>query len=232
MTAIKFQKDSKGNITNVLLTDASLYYCKIRRPQAIYDDRNVKFNQARKEYSVELAVSEEVADAWDEVFAKQPSKKYTNAKFREKYKLEEDDDLPFPKEKKQFTIKVTQKAQDKEGDAIRPSNIPRILMADPDNPKKGLDITFDRNVGNGSKGHASARVNTNDYGSFAYLNKLKINELVEYEDSDGGLSDEEKDAFGFDDVEFAESSGAGSVVVDGEEEDSPFDETPEDDGDY
>lgn len=234
---IIFQKDAKAKITNVLIKDAVLFYCSIRRPKPIYDDRNKSYKDARKEYVVDLAVTEDVADAWDEVFTKQPSKKYNNKKFMEKYKLEDESELPFPKEKKQFTIQVKQKAENKEGDPIDPRSIPRVLMADPENPKKGIDITFDKNVGNGSTGHISARVMQNDYGSFVYLSKIRINDLNEYEDSSsGGLSEEEQDAFGFDEVEFAEADerqpvGKGGDDSDEEDEDDdiPFDD---DDDDY
>lgn len=199
-TQIKFQKDNKGNISDVVITNVGIYYCNIRSPRPIYDDRKLAYNKARKEYSVEVAVSEEVADSWDEVFTKQPSKKYTNAKFMEKYKLDNKEDLPFPNEKKQFTIKIVQKAQNKDGEPVPDFMIPRVFVI---KDKKAVDVTFDTNVGNGSKGAVKLRVNANDYGTFAYLSRVKVDELVEYEG--GGSGEADKDFLGVDDVELAEA---------------------------
>lgn len=202
-TTITFNKDKKGNVESVAIHGTTFYYTNIRTPRPIYDDRKLAYDKARKEYSVEVAVTEDIADEWDEVFAKQPSKKYTNAKFMEKYKLEDKSELPFPNEKKQFTIKITQKAQKNDGDPINSSLIPRVFLVE---DKKGKDVTFDTNIGNGSKGSVLVRANTNDYGAFAYLSKLKIaiEDLVEYEGNEG-LSDEEKDFLGVDEVELAEA---------------------------
>lgn len=233
MSEIKFQKDNKGNVTGVILTGVTFYYTNIKTPRPVYDDRNKPIKQARKEYSVEVAVTEDIADAWDEVFTKQPSKKYTNAKFMEKYKLEDASELPFPKEKKQFTIKVTQKLLKNDGEPIGDSLIPRVLIADPENPKKGKDITFTTNIGNGSKGILGVRAITNsDYGTFAYLSKMKVEDLVEYESTaSGGMSEGEAEAFGFDEVDL-DDAPTREPVSGGDDDSDDSDDQPDDDNPF
>lgn len=208
-TEIKFKKDRKGVVESVTVKNAVFYYTNIRTPRPIFDDRDLPYEKARKEYSVDVAVTEEVADAWDEVFTKQPSKKYSNAKFMEKYKLEDESELPFPKEKKQFTIKFTQKVEKKDGTLISDGLIPRVLISTDEG--KVQDITFDTNVGNGSKGNVLLRAVTNGYGTFSYLSKVKVEDLVEYEG--GGLSEEEKEFLGVDEVEYAEAPGRSGAAA-------------------
>lgn len=212
-TTITFNRDKKGNVESVAIHNTMFLYTNIKNPRPIFNDRELPYDQARKEYSVEVVVSEEIADEWDEIFVKQPSKKYTNAKFREKYKMDEEDALPFPDEKKQYTIKLTQKAQKNDGDPINSSLIPRVfLVKEVKNGDKveneATDITFSTNVGNGSKGSVLTRANTNGFGAFAYLSKLRIKEddLIEYESSgSGGISDEDKDFLGVGEIELADA---------------------------
>lgn len=220
---IKIQKE-KGKISAVVL-EGSFYYCNVRKPRAIYDDRKLSYEQARKEYSLEVAVSEDDADIWDQTFSKQPAKKYSNAAFIEKYKLEDESQLPFPDEKKQYTIKIVQKAQKKDGAPISNSLIPRVIAKGEDG--KMQDITFEKNVGNGSKGAVKIRVNSNDYGTFAYLSLVRVDDLIEYADG-GGLSKDDIDFLGGE-VEFAEvpaeeaKSESPAHDKGGDDQDTPFD---------
>lgn len=199
MSKIIVRKDKKGNIEDVIVENATFFYTHMRKPTAIFDDRKLPYDQARKEYSIDVAVTEEVADQWDELFAKQPSKKFTNAKFREKYKMEDDDELPVPDAKKQFIIKMTQKAQKKDGDPIGAKLIPRVFVVE---EGKGKDITFETNVGNGSTGKVMVRAVANDYGLFAYLSRVKVDNLIEY---NADNTAEEKDFLGVDEVELADA---------------------------
>lgn len=233
MAEMKLKKDKKGNVTSVTLKGVHLFYTNIRRPKAIYDDRKLPYEKARKEYSVDIAVTEDVADEWDELFGKQPSKKHTNKSFREKYKIDDDGDIPYPKEKKQYTLKVTQKAEKKNGDPISDKMIPRVFVKEGEKP---TDITFDTNVGNMSVGNVLIRVNQNDYGNFAYLNKILVTDLIEYEDR--VMSEDEEEFLGTDDVEFAEAperKGASPSKGDDDDDDDDvpdFDDGEEIDEDY
>lgn len=177
MSKMITKTDKKGNVNSVILDGAQFFYTRCNKPVPIYDDRKIAFEKARKEWKTDVAVDEDTADAWDELFAKQPAKKLTNAKFMEIYKLEDESQLPFPDAKKQFVIKLTQKAQTKDG---KPTTQPKVLEV---LDGKAVEITNSKNVGNGSKGKVKVRVMSNDYGTFSYLDTLLVNELVEYESS-------------------------------------------------
>ena len=229
MSEIKFQKDKKGNVEQVIIKNATLYYTNIRNPRPIFDDRNLSYDKARKEYSVEVAVTEDDADNWSEIFTKQPAKKLTNKAFMEKYKLEDESELPFPDQKKQYTIKIVQKAQKKDGDPIGENLIPRVFVVE---DGKAKDITFDTNVGNGSKGSVKVRANANDYGTFAYLSMVKVDELVEYEGG-GGISEDDKEFLGVDEVELAEApERTGSAATEDSEDNAEGGDDELDDDDF
>ena len=198
MSQMKIQKDGKGNITQIIISDVTFYYTCVKRPVPIYDDRKLPYEKARKEYKTTIAVDEDTADQWDEIFGKQPSQKHNNAKFMEHYKLESEEELPVADAKKQFTIKVTQKAQNKDGNPINPKAVPKVLKVE---GKKGIEIGRSTNVGNGSKGTLIVRVMSNDYGTFSYLDTVAITSLVEYDDDSGAVSKGTLDALGLDDVE-------------------------------
>lgn len=234
---MQVKKDKKGNIENIILTDVYLYYCNVRKPKAIYDDRKLPYEKARKEYCVDIGINEEIADEWDEIFGKQPSKKHKNDKFRETYKLDDEDALPVPDATKQFTIKSVQRCEKKDGSEIHPKMIPRVFMTDPETNKL-VDHSFTTNVGNGSVGNVLIRVNVNDFGAFAYLNKIKVTDLVPYEDSGSGISEDEAEFLGTDDVELAEvpekeskPSSDSDSADDFADDDVPFD-SGEEDADY
>lgn len=226
MTTMTVQKDNKGNITQIIIKDVTFYYTCVKRPVPIFDDRKLSYEKARKEYKTTIAVNEDVADQWDEIFSKQPSQKWANAKFMENYKLEDASELPFPDEKKQFTIKVTQKAQKKDGSPIDPRSVPKVLKVE---GKKGVDIGRKVNVGNGSKGTLIVRVLSNDYGTFSYLDTMAIMHLVEYEDSgNGAISKGAMDALGLDDVEIDDTPIEESKAPEQNDE-PPFDQDSDDD---
>jgi hypothetical protein len=217
MMKMVIKRDKKENIESLVIEGASFYYAHMKSPVAVYDDRKLPYKDARKEYAIDIGVNEEIADAWDEVFAKQPSKKMTNAKFIETFKLDEENPvLPCPNEKKQYTIKSTQKAQYKDGEPVTEAMIPRAKMVV---DGKAVDITFSTLIGNGSTGNVMIKVSKNDYGTFAYLYRVKVVNLVPYEAQDDG----EKDFFGVDEIEQAVAPERGEVVT---PKDAEKDEVP------
>ena len=229
MIKMVIKRDKKENIESLIIEGASFYYTHMKSPVAVYDDRKLPYKDARKEYAIDIGVNEEIADAWDEIFAKQPSKKMANAKFIETYKLDEDNpNLPCPNEKKQYIIKSTQKAQNKAGVLIPDVMIPRAKMVI---DGKAVDITFTTLIGNGSTGNVMVKVSKNDYGTFAYLYRVKVEDLVPYEADDGG----EKDFFGVEEIEQAEAPVRGETVaekVDEKAAEKPDLSKPSDDPDY
>lgn len=199
---IKIQKDSKGEVSGIILTGVKFYYASIRRPAVIFDDKKKPYKEARKEYKVTIGVNEEIADAWDEMFTKQTSTKYaSNAKFIEAINVEGDNSkLPDPSAKKQWTVKATQKVLKKDGSKSSPPKVMELVDG------KGVEITTTKNVGNGSEGNIKLRVVKNEYGLFVYPDTIVITKLYTYEDSVGGLSKDDMSALGLDDVEY-ESRG-------------------------
>ena len=199
MAQMIMKRNTKGDVESVILKDVTLFYTCIQSPRAIYDDRNVAYEKARKEFTVDVAgLSEDDCDTWDEIFGKQPSKKHSNEKFRSHYKLEDNDELPDPNGKKQYTLKLGQKAQNNAGEPISEKMVPRVLMVE---GGKAQDITFTTLIGNGSKGDVMVRCMKNDYGQFSYLYRVKVTELVEFA---SGNNADELEFLGVDEVELAE----------------------------
>lgn len=236
------KRNKKDEITSGILRNVPVYYTKVQKPAPIYEQRKMN-NPDKFEYTVDVGVSEEIADQFDEVFEKQQSKKLTNAKFRERYRLEEDElPLPCPKAKKQFVLKLKQAAQKNDGKRISKALRPRVVQKDEDG--KPVDLTFKTLVGNGSTADILFRVNENDFGTFAYLSTVLVTDLREYEaggDQDrdeflgGSLDlddDEEEDG---DDSSGSKGGGDDNEPDDdyeGEEEDEePLDPDDDDDDD-
>ncbi len=226
-TELKFKKDSKGNIERAIITGAKAYYTKVQKPAPIYEQRDMR-NPTKTEYTVDLLVSEEVADEWDEVFTKQTATKLSKEKFKQRFKIEDDADLPS-NDKKFFMIKAKQKAQKADGTPISASLRPRVVQNVGGN---NVDITFDKLVGNGSDCDVLLRVNGNDFGTFAYLGMIKVTNLVEYNQSGGsGLEQDAEDFLGGS-VEFAdvpEDDGKAEPNQGGDDGQPPFepDEQPD-----
>lgn len=203
-TAIEFKKDKKDKINRAIITGATIYYAQLQKPRPVFEQRDQGNRATKTEWTVDLIVSEDTADEYDAVFNKQNSTKISKTEFMKRYKIEEESDLPDPKAKKFFLIKVKHAAQNKDGDPVDPRMRPRAVEIVDGKP---VDVTFDKLIGNGSKGDVLLRVATNDFGSFSYLSVLKVTDLVEYE---GGGKDEVEEEFlggSLDREEVAEDQG-------------------------
>lgn len=196
----KYNKKKPDVLEKVFIRDGFVYYCKVQRPAPIYDQR--KWSKPTEfEYTIDIVVNEDVADAWDEFFTKQPSKKLLKAKFKENYGIEDDADLPF-EAKKYFIIKVKQTAQKKDGNKIHPKLRPRVFETqEKDGKKVPVDITFEKLVGNGSVADIMCNTAENDYGHFSYLYRVLMKDLIEYE---AESMDEDEEEFLGGSVEYAE----------------------------
>lgn len=223
------KRDKRGNPTSVEFDNVQLFYVKLDRPVAVYDQRKMA-NPTKTEFTIDIAVTEDIADEWDEMFPKQPAKKFTNAKFREQFRLEEDDELPVPDAKKQFVIKVKQGSKNADGSFRTGKARPRVFHAEPGSKLK--DITFKTKVANGSLGAVLVRASYNSRveAMIAYLNTVKVTELIEYEGSNevsdflGGdveLDEEgEREAA----AQQANSSGSGENSDEGDQDDGDEEE--------
>lgn len=211
-TAIEFKKDKKGNITRAIITGAWMYYANLQQARPVFEQRELGKRATKTEWTVDLIVTEDTADEYDSVFNKQSSTKISKADFMKRYKIENEADLPDPKAKKFFMIKVKHAAQNKDGEAIDPRMRPRAVEIVDGKP---VDITFDKLIGNGSKGDVLLRVSSNDFGTFSYLSVVKLTDFVEYV---GAGSDEVEDEFLGGSLERAEGGNKSSPTPDEYEE--------------
>lgn len=233
------KKDKKGNPTSVEFENVMLFYVKLDKAVAVYDERKMA-KPENTEYTIDVAVTEEIADEWDELFPKQPAKKILNKKFREQFRLEEEDPLPVPDAKKQFIVKLKQKSKNADGTMRTGKARPRVFHL----PEGGRasDITFKTKVANGSVGGVLVRAayNSRIEANLAYLSAVKVTDLIEYE-ADSGMSDflggdVELDEEPEDSGEDASGSDGGSNDRDEYDEGDEFGDEPgkddEDDEEY
>ena len=141
-----------------------------------------------KEYTVDCTVSKADAKAWNKAFPKQKAKEIDNEDYTKIFKI----DPPFADQDEQYVIKLKKPAQFKKDGEVHPipdQYRPRVFEKGDDG--KLVDITKDKLVANGSKGVASYEENTNDYGTFARLKAIRVDDLVEYKKASGGQSFDE-----------------------------------------
>lgn len=157
-----------------------LVYAKIAQPDQKYQSKDTEF-------SVGIIVNEDEADAWEEKFKKQPPKKIKATEFEAKYKFP----LPeqFKGEKNVFQITLKRDAV-VDGKPFYPNNYPKVFL---DTAEERLDITKSRLIANGSYGKVSYRINSNDFGTFAKLSNVLLDEegFIEYESKGGGAAGSE-----------------------------------------
>ena len=165
-----------GTINNVVFG-----YTKIQQADFKYG------SNTDKEYTVDCIVDKATAKAWNKQFPKQKAKEIDNEDFKRIFKI----DPPFDGDE-QFVIKLKKPAQyTKDGVSVQiPDQYrPRVFEKGADG--KLIDITKDKLVSNGSKGVASYEENTNDFGTFAKLKAIRVDELIEYKKAGGATSYDE-----------------------------------------
>lgn len=167
---------SKLNTEAQVIEGVGFYYTKIKNSVLKYQ------SQTEKEYVVDIHVDKATAKAWNKEFPKNKAKELDYDDFVEKFGAENsfgDDEQFFIKLKKRanYTDKTTGELKDIP-DAFRP----RVLLDDGNGELE--DITFDKLVGNGSKGVVQYEINENSFGKFANLVAIKVDELVVVEQSD------------------------------------------------
>jgi len=233
--------DKKGNIEKAAIMGGVAFYTKFKEPAVIYDEKDLpKAQQKNFEWTVEIVVDEDTADAYDETVSdKQSSKKLSKAQAAKKFRLVDDDGKPDdekfkdanldPSQKKFFVIKKAQRCQKRDGTPLTQLQPRAIQKID----GKNVDITFEKLVGNGSVVNLLLRyADQGSYGVSSYPDKMLVEELVEYEGSGSGnkMSEEEQDFFGGD-IELAEvPEGAGKPSEDSDvQQEPPFepDEQPD-----
>ncbi len=169
------QKSNYGVLEGVFV------YAKVGQP-------DTKYQSTEKEWSIEVIVDEETADAWDEQFKKQPAKKIKASDFEGKYKIP----LPdrFAGMKSVYGIKVKRQATN-DGVPVEENFRPKVYLDDAEGNR--TEIGQSRLIANGSFGKVSYYISTNDFGTFARLQNVLMEEdnFKEYESSGGGKAGDE-----------------------------------------
>jgi len=165
----KAQKQQYGILEGVLV------YCKIAQPDNKYQSKDTEF-------SIGVVVSDDEADQWNEQFKKQPAKVIKTSDFEVKFKFPLPDKFKGDKKVGLITLKRDAVVN---GEAVFPDFYPKVLL---DTPTERVDITKSRLVANGSVGKVSYRIRENDFGRFAKLANVLIEEanFIEYQSKGGG----------------------------------------------
>lgn len=168
------------NKQNFGVLEGTLVYAKLAEASPKYQSKDT-------EYTVSVIVSEDVADEWDSKFKKQPAKKIKASEFEAKYKTE----LPAALKggKNVYEIKLKKDAT-KDGEPFYPEHRPKVFLDDSEGNR--VDITESRLIANGTYGKVSYRISSNDFGTFAKLNNVLIQEadFKEYVSTSGGAGSE------------------------------------------
>lgn len=156
--------------------EATFAYAKIAQADTKYQSKDT-------EYVVDCIVDKAVAKAWNKEFPKQKAKELEKDEFEAKYKM----DSPVDGDEV-YVIKL-KKAASKDGEVYDEKYRPRVLLDTADGER--LDITTSRLISNGSVGKASYRIIENDFGKFAQLNNILMDEsgFIEYASSGGAGSE-------------------------------------------
>lgn len=156
--------------------EGTMVYVKVAQPDNAYQS-------TEKEWSVEVIVSEDVADQWETEFKKQPARKIKASEFEAKYKIPVPDHLKG--EKNVYGIKLKRKATN-DGVPVDEHFRPKVYvdMADGERIECGLS----RLCANGSFGKVSYYISDNSYGRFSRLQNLLFSEegFKEYVAAGGG----------------------------------------------
>lgn len=157
------------------LNNVVFCYTKIQQADFKYG------SNTEKEYSVDCVVDKATAKAWNKKYPKQKAKEVDNEEFTNTFKI----DPPF-EEDEQYVIKIRRPAQYKDGTPIPDSQRPRVFEKKEDGTL--VDITKDKLVANGSRGAVSfEETPPNDFGVFARLKAIRVDELVEYKKAKAGV---------------------------------------------
>lgn len=171
---------TQENQTNTV--EGIFVFAKIQEPAFKYQ------SDTEKEFSIGVVVDKATAKAFGKQFQKQKGKQVDNDDFTETYKI----DIPFPDQDEQYILTLKKPAQYK--DKLSGNLVPTPEQYWPKVLQKvgGKATAVHRNVlvGNGSTGKVSYEVNSNDYGTFAKLKNVLVENLIEYKKQDASGADD------------------------------------------
>ncbi len=152
-------------------------YAKIQEPAFKYQ------STTEKEFSIDLVVDKATAKEFGKMFPKQRGKTVDTEDFEDIYKFPP----PYPEQDTQYILKLKRPAQYKDGKPLPESYWPKVMQ------KKGgkaVQVPREVLVGNGSVGKVSYDVNENDFGTFAKLKNILVEDLKEYKKNGGSGADD------------------------------------------
>lgn len=159
--------------------EGTFVYAKVGQP-------DTKYQSTEKEWSIEVIVDEDTAEAWDEQFKKQTAKKIKASDFETKYKIP----CPISDVKYVYGIKLKRQATN-DGVPVDDNFRPKVFVDNKDGDR--VEIGQSRLISNGSFGKVSYYISSNDFGTFARLQNVLMEEenFKEYESSGGNKAGDE-----------------------------------------
>jgi len=185
--AVKFQKDAKGNITKVMLTDVQMGHIKTgKRKEPILKESKLPWKDVKNfQNSVMVILDEDTADELSEAFPELKMKKYTT-KEKMLAKMSMEDPSKLRELPKYYTFNVSQKLQKVDGTDKPLSMLPKVFFK---NNGKAEEVTWSASLGNGCIGNVMCNVYHNkEFGSFMFLGGILLTEMITYNTEDS-LSD-------------------------------------------
>ena len=178
MATVKKQDNVK------VLKNVPVAFAKIAEPGKKYKSEDL-------EYVIDCIVDKATAKAWNKEFPKQKAKEFEVAEFEEKFKMKS----PFGEDDEVFVIKL-KKAATKDGEVFDEKYRPKVFLDTlEDGVKIRTEITVSRLISNGTIADVSYRTIDNDFGHFAQLQNIRIDEdkFKEYVQSGGAGSEFDDD---------------------------------------
>lgn len=164
-----------------IIDNVTFLYTKVQKPVLKYQSQDT-------EWSVDCVISKAAAKAWKKAFPKNKVKEYDNDEFVEKFDME----VPFPTQDEQYVIKLKKdcKKTMPDGNVFEtPERYrPRVIL---ETEEGRVDVTFDKPVGNGSKGKVSYTERDVKGEMFPQLSAILVEDLVVFESGGSQAAGEE-----------------------------------------
>ena len=148
--------------------EGMLVYCMPHQATPCYD------KEKGTEWKCGVVVDEDTADAFAEIYAKQPARKVKRTEFKEIYKC----DPPEGNEKNLYVITLKKNTHLANKEPVPDKYKPRVFEQV---GKTLVDITETKLPANGSYGAISIDHYENSFGASARLKNVKVTSLIEFE---------------------------------------------------
>lgn len=155
--------------------EGMLVYCMLHQATPCYD------KEKGTEWKCGVVVDEDTADAFAEIYAKQPARKVKRTEFKEIYKC----DPPEGSEKNLYVITLKKNTHLANKEPVPDKYKPRVFEQV---GKTLVDITETKLPANGSYGAISIDHYENSFGASARLKNVKVTSLIEFERSESNYN--------------------------------------------